>query len=70
MRWHWAALSTRAWDAAFAKAAALVKRYDKVELPSVGPKRGYDGYFWLDEPNARQIGELLPFVLRNLGAKT
>lgn len=70
MRWHWAALSTRAWDAAFAKAAALAKRYDKVELLTDGPKRGYDGYFWLDEPNARQVAELLPFVLQKLGAKT
>jgi hypothetical protein len=62
-------LSTRAWDAAFAKAAVLAKRYDKVELLTDGPKRGYDGYFWLDEPNARQVAELLPFVLQKLGAK-
>ncbi|MFN8759164.1 MAG: hypothetical protein ACK5XA_10220 [Tagaea sp.] len=70
MRWHWAAVSTRAWDAAMDKAAALAKRYDRVDLLREGPARGYDGYFWLDAPNARQIAELLPFVLARLGAKT
>jgi hypothetical protein len=70
MRWHWAAVSTRAWDAAMARAGSLAKRYDRVELLTNGPARGYDGYFWLDGPNARQIAELLPFVLAKLGART
>jgi hypothetical protein len=70
MRWHWAAVSTRAWDAAMDRAAALAKRYDRVELIATGPARSYDGYFWLDGPNSRQIAELLPFVLAKLGAKT
>ncbi|MFM7347011.1 MAG: hypothetical protein ACKO1J_16775 [Tagaea sp.] len=70
MRWHWAAVSTRAWDAAMARAASLAKRYDRVELLRDGPARGYDGYFWLDAPNSRQIAELLPFVLAKLGVKT
>ena len=30
MRWHWAAVSTRAWDAAMTKATKIVKRYDHI----------------------------------------
>ena len=67
MRWHWAAVSTRAWDAALAKAEALVKRYDaSIHLES-GPKRGYDGYNWLDVPNAQQTEELMRFLYGRFG---
>lgn len=69
MRWHWAAVSTRAWDAALAKATKIVKRYDRVVHLDTGPKRGYDGYAWLDQPNARQIEELMFFLYARMGVK-
>ena len=69
MRWHWAAVSTRAWDAALAKAEALVKRYDAILHLESGPKRGYDGYAWLDVPNARQTEELMRFLYARFAAK-
>jgi hypothetical protein len=69
MRWHWAAVSTRAWDAAMAKATKIVKRYDRIVHLDTGPKRGYDGYAWLDQPNARQIEELMFFLYARMGAK-
>jgi hypothetical protein len=69
MRWHWAAVSTRAWDAALAKAEALVKRYDAILHLESGPKRGYDGYAWLDVPNAKQTEELMRFLYVRFGAK-
>lgn len=69
MRWHWAAVSTRAWDAAMEKAAKVVKRYSRIEHLSTGPKRGYDGYAWLDAPNARQVEELMFFLYARFGAK-
>jgi hypothetical protein len=67
MRWHWAAVSTRAWDAALAKAEALVKRYDASLHLESGPKRGYDGYNWLDVPNAQQTEELMRFLYGRFG---
>lgn len=67
MRWHWAAVSTRAWDAALAKAEALVKRYDTSLHLESGPKRGYDGYNWLDVPNAQQTEELMRFLYGRFG---
>ena len=69
MRWHWAAVSTRAWDAAMAKATKIVKRYDRVVHLDTGPKRTYDGYSWLDQPNARQIEELMFFLYGRMGVK-
>jgi hypothetical protein len=69
MRWHWAAVSTRAWDAAMTKATKIVKRYDRIVHLDTGPKRGYDGYAWLDQPNARQIEELMFFLYARMGAK-
>jgi len=69
MRWHWAAVSTRAWDAALAKAEALVKRYDAILHLQSGPKRGYDGYAWLDAPNAAQTEELMRFLYARFAAK-
>jgi len=67
MRWHWAAVSTRAWDAALAKAETLVKRYDTILHLESGPKRGYDGYNWLDVPNAQQTEELMRFLYGRFG---
>jgi hypothetical protein len=69
MRWHWAAVSTRAWDAAMAKAAKLVKRYARIEHLASGPRRAYDGYAWLDEANARQVEELMFHLYARFGAK-
>ncbi|MBI1246177.1 MAG: hypothetical protein GC202_14340 [Alphaproteobacteria bacterium] len=69
MRWHWAAVSTRAWDAAMDKAAKIVKRYSRIEHLASGPPRGYDGYAWLDRPNARQVEELMFFLYGKFGAK-
>jgi hypothetical protein len=67
MRWHWAAVSTRAWDAALAKAEALVRRYDAILHLESGPKRGYDGYYWLDVPNAQQTEALMRFLYGRFG---
>lgn len=69
MRWHWAAVSTRAWDAAMDKAAKVVKRYSRIEHLASGPRRAYDGYAWLDVPNARQIEELMFHLYAKFGAK-
>jgi hypothetical protein len=69
MRWHWAAGSTRAWDAAMAKAAKIVAKYDAVAHLTYGPARTYDGYVWLDRPNAAQVEELMFFLYGKLGAK-
>lgn len=69
MRWHWAAVSTRAWDAALAKAARLVAKYDVVAHLTSGPARGYDGYAWLDRPNAAQVEELMFGLYARFGLK-
>ncbi len=69
MRWHWAAVSTRAWDAAMAKATKIVKRYDHIVHLDTGKRRAYDGYSWLDQPNARQIEELMFFLYGRMGVK-
>ncbi len=69
MRWHWAAVSTRAWDAALAKTAKLVAKYDVVAHLTSGPARGYDGYAWLDKPNAAQVEELMFMLYGRFGTK-
>ncbi len=69
MRWHWAAMPSRAWDDAMAKAKALVARYDRIDHLVSGPARAYDGFVWLDAPAARQTEELMFFLYERLGAR-
>lgn len=67
MRWFWQGMPAEAWDAVIAEARAAVQGYDAIVHLADGASRAYDGYWWLDPRNGRQIEPLLRHLYGELG---
>ena len=67
MRWHWGHTPAEAWEEIIALGQACAAGYGRIVHVADGPRKGYDGYAWLDVRNGRQIDILLRQIYAQLG---
>ena len=67
MRWQWSETTTEKWEEIWALAQETAALYDKIIHVESGPRRDYDGYYWLDKRNSKQISMIIANIHRDLG---
>ncbi|MBX3455250.1 hypothetical protein [Ferrovibrio sp.] len=67
MRWHWGQTPAEAWEEIIALGKACAASYGRIVHVADGPRKGYDGYAWLDVRNGKQIDILLHQLYAQLG---
>ena len=67
MRWLWRSTPCEMWDEIIDDARKSIARYTQIHHLVNGPIRPYDGFYWLDGRNAKQIDQLINYLFAQLG---
>jgi|GEM_PF-1648673 len=64
MRWFWGKTTTDEWNRVTGISRECLTYYDQIYHLEGGKRRSYDGYFWLDAGNSRQINDIMKYLYK------